>query len=379
MNFNLGELESLFENINEIINFIEISQYQKRRNRIYLGNGDKINFSVPNDTIAHLLGINTNYLIYTGRFNSTSSFEVLKEMLENPYRINQLKNEGIIKYEYLFSPYILNKIKGFKENIKINIDETELVCKYKSSRAYISDEQSEKYDYIIVKKYDNGKFGILGLVQKENYYVPMSNQLFDSFDKLKENLEKYLKNQEISIITGVNVFNTESDYDKTFSLCLNHKLNKIKNIRNYKRLFDCSLDLTEDYEYSIDKLKENRLNHFEDNDLIEIIVTSIKNGKLIDTEITRDTALSKIIESFNDFLCNNSTNQDSSITESYSKLKSDLEKFKSMLLEYQEKNERLTEENNVLNSKVESLESINHNNEIISEKILELLNKKPRM
>jgi len=90
MKFNLSELEHLFSEINEIINFIELSEYQNRRNRVFLGNGDKINFSVPNDTIAHLLGVNTNYLVSTGRFNSTYSFDILKEMCENPYRINQL-------------------------------------------------------------------------------------------------------------------------------------------------------------------------------------------------------------------------------------------------------------------------------------------------
>ena len=121
MNYNLGQLEKMFEDIKEIINFIDLSQYQNRRHRIFLGNDDKFNFSIPNDSIAHLLGINTNYLSSTGRFNSTYSFDLLKEMCDNPFRINQLYNEGIIKYEYLFSPFILNKIEGFRENIKINI------------------------------------------------------------------------------------------------------------------------------------------------------------------------------------------------------------------------------------------------------------------
>ena len=90
MNFNLSELENLFEEMNEIINYFEMSQYQNRRYRIFLGNGDRINYSIPNDSIAHLLGVNTNYLISTGRFNSTNSFDLLKEMVVNPYRINKL-------------------------------------------------------------------------------------------------------------------------------------------------------------------------------------------------------------------------------------------------------------------------------------------------
>ena len=79
-------------------------------------NNSNINYSIPNESIAHLLGINTNYLISTSRFNATNSFDLLKEMCENPFRINQLYNEGIIKYEYLFLWSTKKKYRlGFSE------------------------------------------------------------------------------------------------------------------------------------------------------------------------------------------------------------------------------------------------------------------------
>lgn len=379
MTFYLGDLERLFDDIKEIINFIEISQYQNRRHRIFLGNGDRINFSIPNDTIAHLLGINTNYLISTGRFNSTNSFEVLKEMCENPYRLNQLYHDGIIKYENLFSPFITNKLEGFRENIKINIEETEMVCKYNSSRTFISEETSQKYDYIIIKKYQDGKIGILGLVNKESYYVPMSNQLFYSFEEAKETLDAYIKNQEVSIMTGVNVFNTETDYDKTYYLSLNNKINKIKNIKHYKQLYNCSLDLSGDYEYTVGRLVQNRTDHYEDNDLIDIIVNSIKEGKLIDTNVFRDTNLSKIIESFNDYLCETQIGKNSSVTESYSTLKHDLEVLREDLAKLKTENSNLITTNRELTEKVANLEIENTEYKESEEKILQILNRKPRM
>ena len=379
MKFNRSELEQLFEEINEIINFIEISQYSNRRHRIFLGNGDKINFSIPNESIAHLLGINTNYLISTGRFNCTNSFELLKEMCENTYRIHNLYIEGNIKYEYLFSPFVLKKIEFFKENIKINIEETELVCKYDTSRCFITDQLSQKYDYIIIKKFNDDKIGILGLVNNGSYYVPMSNQLYDSFEDAKKNLSKYLKNQEVTIITGINYFNTVTYYDKSFYLPLNQKVNKIKNIKLYKDLFNCSLDLSGDYEYSIKRLKENRNNQFEDNDLIDMIVDSIKRGKLIDNKIFRHTNLSKIIEAFNDHLCSTTINSNNSISESYSKIKKDLEAFKSKLLETEELNGDLKEKVDCLTEANQILKAENTEYKETETKILELLSKKPRM
>ena len=377
MEYNLGDLENLFEEIKEIINFIELSQYQNRRHRIYLSNGDKLNFSIPNDAIAHLLGINTNYLISTSLFNTTNSFELIKEMCDNPYRLNQAHKNGIIKYEYLFSPFIKNKLEGFKENIKINTEETIMVCKYDASRALIADDKSEKYDYIIIKKYQDGKIGILGLVNKGNFFGPMSNQLFYSFDEAIETLKVYLKNQEVAIITGVNYFNTETDYDRTFYLNLDSKINKIKEIKYYRDLFRCSLDLSSDYQYSIGRLRENRANHYEDNDLIDIIVNSIKEGKLIDANVFRDTNLSKIIESFNDYLCESQIGQNNSIEQTYSQMKKDLKKLQTELLNANNKIVELTEKNDSLDKIVSDLEIENKEYKEKEQKILEIL--KPRM
>lgn len=379
MKLNLSQLEEMFQEIKEIINFIELSQYENRRNRIYLSNGDRINFSLPNESIAHLLGINTNYLISTGIFDSTNSFTLLKMLCENAYKINNLSNKNIINQDCLFSTFIQEKIAIFKENIKINTEETELVCKYDSSRAYLTNKLSEKYDYIIIKKLSDGKFGILGLINNGSYYIPMSNQIFDNFEEAKETLNRYLRNQEVALITGVNYFNTQSDYDRTFYLSLNNKVEKVKNIKNYKELFNCSLDLSYDYEYSIKRIKENKNNQFEDNDIINIIVDCIKSGKLIDTKIFRDSNLSKIIESFNDRLCNTQVNNNNSISETYTNIKNQLEHLKSELKEAKEKNDVLKEKNEGLTQLVKTLDAENKEFKETNEMILKLLNKKPRM
>lgn len=121
MNFNLSELEDLFYSMKCVVDYMVNSNYEDRRFKIYLSNGQYLNFSINNNNLAHLLGVNTTYLVSTGLFKSTNSFELLNELIENSNKIHKLSNEGIIDYNMLFSKHIINKVLGFIENIKLNI------------------------------------------------------------------------------------------------------------------------------------------------------------------------------------------------------------------------------------------------------------------
>ena len=378
MEINYSKLESLFDDINEIINYIEISQYKNRRYRLFLGNGDKLNFQIPNESIAHLIGINTTYLLGTGRFKSTNSFELLKELCENAYTINQMHMLHQLDYNKLFSPYIFDKVKYFKDNISLLVEKVELVCKYDSKRVYLTNELAEKYDYIIIKNLDDGKIGVLCLVKNGNTYYPRSSQIFDSIDGSLDTFYKYLSNQEITTLNGINLFNIDNDFNKTFNLRTELKIEKIKNLLKYKSKFNCSIDVSGEYVYAAGKLMENRENKYEDNDLIDLIVESITEGKLINKEITRDTNLIKIIGSFNDYLCRHEMSSNEDINSSYTSLKKDLEYFKGLCEELKSQNKELNSKKEELSTKVIELESENVAYKERESKVLEILMKSPR-
>ncbi len=377
MNFSYSELENLFDVIKEIINDFENSRYYSRVQQIYLGNGDKIKFSIPRQHVAHLLGIDTNALVSTGRFKSKDSFGVLKEMCENAYTIYKMKQEGIISYENLFSNFILNKVENFKRNININLNDIELACKYNSNKTYTSSDKFEKYDYIIVKRYEDGKIGILCIVNNGNGYVPMSSQTFNDFETAKGTLEKYLKYQEITLANGLEQSNEEIDYSNPFHLSINSKIEKLYNLLNYKELFESCIDISKDYEYVLNKLRNNKSNYISDNYLIDSIVESIKSGKLIDIELFRDTSLIKIIESFNDYLCRTQATQDDSIGASYTEMKQNLEKAKRECEKLQSLNKILLNEKSSLSDEVSKLKSENSEYQEREQKVLEIL-KSPR-
>ena len=114
---------------------------------------------------------------------------------------------------------------------------------------------------------------------------------------------------------------------------------------------------------------------FKDNDLIDIIVNSIKQGKLIETGDV-DSSLKPIIDSFNDYLCNNSSSN-TQVSESYTAIKEGLEVFKTKLYEAEDTITKLEQKNECLEEQNKELENENQVLKENEQKIYEIL--KPRM
>lgn len=375
MNYKLSELENLLSRISELLTYLEKTNYKDREFKMYLSNGDVIKMRVPLSSIPHLLGINTNYLMSTGLFKSKGSFELAKELCENAYLIHKNVSNGTLKYENIFSKFILSKLDRFKDNIKINVRETEFVCKYDSSRSYHVSDKNDKYDYIIVRQYQDGKIGILCLKQHNNYYVPMSNQLYDDISACKAELKHLISYQPITLLNNL-VINDEYGYDsKPYKLSYDDKLEKIDNLFAYELEFKTIIDVSGEYKYLIKRLKQNRYSQSEDNDLIEKIAKSISAGKIIE-QVNGDYSLSSIVDAFNDFICSDKSGEQTSAKEQYSKLKEELESIKKQLIESQRENKALTDENASLKSSNDSLKQENSDYELREKQIKKILDQK---
>jgi len=372
MTINLSELEDLFAEIKYIIDDFENNNYQDRRIKLFLANGDKLDYRVTKDSIAHLLGININYLYSTNQFKSKHAFDLLKEVISNPYKIHNLEKDKIINYNVLFSQYTKRKIKYFKDNINISIQDTEMVCKYNSSRSYIAGENNEKYDYIIVKKYKDKTIGVTCLVKHghEDYYIPMSSQIYDDEDIFNQDFASILINQEVTLLNVINLSNAFETYNKSYKLFMENKVKKTKKLRDYKEQLGFIIDVSQDYEFTNDKAIGKVEDCQFDNKLINIIVESIRNGKIINDNF--DSNLSMIIDAFNDFLVNNVSSLDS-VGKSYTNLKNELETVKRDLLASKKINESLTKQNKNLNNQVDDITKENIELKSIKQKVYEMV------
>lgn len=364
MEYKLGELEGIFEKIQEIIKkFEEINLYNKIYT-FFLANNDRLTIKISSNNISHLLGINTDVLKLSGYYNGNCSYEVLKNFIGGgAYKLNKLHNEGHISYNSIFSQYINTKIDFLLENIKFSVNETEFVCKYNSERSFNSSDKTNKYDYIIVRKLSDDKYGVICLTKDNFEYVAMSNQVFSYKEELDVFLQDNICNQEITILNALSFKNNSYGEPNNFYLPLKLFIEKLNNARNIKRDFMCIVDTSSALEYHLKKYMASNKEKNLESENISSICDSLKSGRLIDTNMFSNEDIKTIIDSYNEFICNKDKIDTSGNALNYQKIKDELlkksERIKELELEIsnlKKLNEIKEEENIKLKNTVNDFE-----------------------
>lgn len=380
------ELEELLNKLQECIDLYKRTYINQKSFTLFLGNGKQIRYSITTNNIAHLLGVDLDYLRQTRKYRCTDNFELLQELCESNYQQLNMLTNGQIDQKQLFSPYIDKKIEGFKSNLNIDIkqaiNDIEFVCCYESKNSWDVTTKNQKYDYVIVKRLPNDKITLLCIVINGSKCYAMSNQLFNNLEEAKESLKDILTHQEITFANGFHVYNTFSDRIFKTVLTTNQKLEKLNTMKYYKKMFNCNIDITSDYEYSISLLKDNKTEKIENKGTIDEIIEAIINKKIIDRQNFQDSTLISIIDSWNDHICcNSNVITESAIT--YTDAIKNLEELKSIISGLEEKvtsleevKEDLENKNKLLTSENESLKSdIKEQNDTMN-KIYEIIRPK---
>lgn len=373
---NLSKIEELFEKINECIEFYEKQYIQNKTFTLYLGNGEKIKYNINPNNLPHLLGVNLDFIKTLYNYHNKENYELLKEVCSNAFKLNELFNKGIIKPDQVFSQYIDKKLEGFKDNFKYDIksvlEDSDFVCIYNSQKSWEASDNKQKYNYIVFKTYPNGKIGLLGLVKKGFQCYAMSNQLFDSIEDAKDKFNELLKNQDITLLTGFSAYNRMTDANFIWYITINQKSEKIDTLKDYKENFGCNINITNDYEYTLriinDNKSEKKDNYFTTDDIVESIV----NRKIIDRESYVDSPLLKIIDAWNDYIClGTNTENDNSI--SYTEAIKNLKTTSELLKKIEKENEQLKVKIDLLNSENDEIKKQNETFKSNEEAIMKIL------
>ncbi len=359
------EDEDVFHNFSSDNNHKRI-RLDKRSILLFLSNGDVVNYTLNKKNLAHLLGIDTDYLLSTGIYNETNSYDILKKFVTNYDNSYKKYTDGIIDLNRVISPYVEQKLSSFQNNAFINISDCIFICKYNRNRAYgIFDYPS--MNYIIVQEKEGMYYVcILSKDDKDNY-LPMSNQVFNSYEEFYDKFYKILTNQEFTMLDGISI---KQGYQSSKKIWLNPRTrnDKLQLLNENSKRFECIPNVLDDYLYSQKIISENKIDNNQNNLLLSKLATIIASKNLIDINklgFSRDDIspeLLNVINSYNNSLFSNSSiNMD----KSYTDVLGEKEKLKIKLKEAQKANEEL-------NSKYNEIKN-NYNDQ---ERELEKLNKK---
>lgn len=386
----MTKFEYLMELIaNNVETYNRNSRY-KDKFSLTFANGDNIKIYVPNSSVPHLLGVNTNYLMSSGLYREKSSYELLNKMCEDRYRLYRYINDNIIDEKQLFSEHIEKKNSAFVQNLKINIFNMIFACPYDSSRSYTTGKETYKFDYILVNKpaYEEKGIFMLGLaanidkVNKSKIYVPMSNQYFESIEEAEERFGLIFNNQKLTIPTMLT--STSTNNTSKFFLHGDQKLAKARETQQIADKCFATLDVSEDYKWILKKYYDSMNSEgYVQKDYATIITNCITTGKIITPQMFDlqsfagvNEFLLGIINAHNDFISHDSTVaiNDPSVP-TYTDLKKEVEELTTTRDALISANKELVSTNDILAKENKDLEEKVSDNEVTINEAIKVLTK----
>lgn len=319
MSYNKYELSEIFDKIDKLLqryfdkeneyNFDEKDEEERRNDLskksylMFLSNGERIKIKIPKSSIPHLLGINTEYLKSTGLYKGMNSYEIMLDFIKNSNEAFQKHESGIINLDKILSPYIKKKLDSLIENLNINTNCCEMICKYDRGKTYGYSADFDDMSYLILQK-KNEKYYVLKLAMSEDgTCFPMSNQVFNSYEECKENLSSYLIYQELTLLNNLWVYYNNSIIGKFYILEYERR-ERLEKLKKLSEDFECTPNIIADFIFSLKIRDDKRQGNIRTSNIIEKLCDCIKNKKVFDISLTNveQEDILKIIETYNDSL-----------------------------------------------------------------------------
>lgn len=319
MSYNKYELSEIFDKIDKLLqryfdkeneyNFDEKDEEERRNDLskksylMFLSNGERIKIKIPKSSIPHLLGINTEYLKSTGLYKGMNSYEIMLDFIKNSNEAFQKHESGIINLDKILSPYINKKLDSLTENLNINTNCCEMICKYDRGKTYGYSADFDDMSYLILQK-KNEKYYVLKLAMSEDgTCFPMSNQVFNSYEECKENLSSYLIYQELTLLNNLWVYYNNSIIGKFYILEWERR-ERLEKLKKLSEDFECTPNIIADFIFSLKIRDDKRQGNIRTSNIIEKLCDCIKNKKVFDISLTNvdQEDILKIIETYNDSL-----------------------------------------------------------------------------
>lgn len=316
---------------------------------------NSIRYQINRRTIAHLLGVNTDFLRDADliRKECKDSYTLLKGLLEYPsYVFLQMSQKGI-PYTKIFSNKIEEKITAFESNILFGFRQIVAILHLDQEKIWQADmPEVMDADYFILKEYQDG-YTVLGLRKSEfgNYYEPISNMFWK-----KEELDiygKYLRKQECTLPYIGKVTEKNALIPKMRAWISNEdKIKKLRFLNELADRYDMSICLAFDYEKLLMKINKEAKEKEYREEFIDGLSTIVQEKKFpIESEIIDKKEYIPLINALNNTFCEGFRKN----SKPYTETRAELEKTKKQLEKVKEKNINLTTQIDYLTKENEAL------------------------
>ena len=360
----------LLDKIERCLNIYENKNIAHTRYKVLLANGDYIEIDYNYNCLAHLLGINIDYLRSTS-FYIGNTFDVLEEIINNPDSLYQRMKNGYIDPYNTFSKFIDQKLDNFENITTINMFNMEFVAKYDSSKCYGTNYDKLDGDYYLAFKDPNNsdKISILGIRKNGNMYYPITNLQFDESSlEYTEFLSRLLVNQTITAISKINR-NSIVDFSnidrKSFYYNNTEKYKKFKLLSRYAENYNCSVDVTQECLFYIDKITNLYDEKKQIWEILNKISIAMQNNipidifKLENEYSYINDSITNLIATYNDSILTGGSSLNNNTSVSYKDLIEKIKILENRVMTLEDLNQKLDEQNQILTGQVSDLSNEN--------------------
>ena len=357
----------IIEGIDNALGYYEDKGLENTKFSLNFSNGEFIYLKYGINNIAHLLGINTNYLMSTGIFKG-NSYDILCDIVDNPGKLMRQIENGHIHESQIFSDYTEEKLENFRRICGVNIFDIEFIVEYKKDRNLTSSEPLDDGYYI---GYSDGQtLNIVGYEKNDNNntYYPHTSLLFkkDTAEADKF-LKRLFKNQVATTVETMKKNLITHDYGvdrKVFYYNHRDKISKLRSCKRYAEMYGGIPNTINSNIYFIDKTINANEDNYSFKEIMEEISKKISDKKMIDVHQLEakydymDDTIINIVSAHNDSLVKKSEGNDFSYKDIITELeecKKELERKNSFIEKIEDENNQIKAENELLRLENESL------------------------
>lgn len=354
-----AEFSEIIEQLQECLNGYKYSSFDNNKTTMYLANGDIFNIRFPKNGIAHLLGVNIDYLRQSNLFkNNASSFDCLEDFLDNSYQFAKLIfREKKLNIDKVFSPHIKEKIESFKENMRIKIDEIVAVVKYNSERTYQSDPVSDVSDYFIIR-YKQHAYYVLGIIKNNNSssYNPTTSRKYTEYKDYVEFLKRVATFQELTYADTLMISNPEKNFDKKILLSIEDKVKRVDYLNSEAKKYNANVTVGNTFYYYIQRYILQVATNTNNIQVIKLLKEAILSGNTLEIDnLEVHEEIKSLIK-----VCNNLVNATSEhSTSSFNELSKENEELKVKVAVLSGELEEKDKENRTISRKLREQENAN--------------------